>query len=299
MEKTPRRLRRFYRQAEQKTGQHRRGGDAEERNGNEEDYYGLGAGYDTPAYSEHSPHQPLSGIPTMSYEDINIDEKNYRELKKFEQKKKEEDLALVEIAKFKEKNKRMPNKEEAEQIAENIYTQLKDSNVSELYPKEEIAESEAQQTEGKRENWRDRRSRRAMRRGEVKENPVEEEKGIEPIAPVSAEPIKNIKSLLEDESFDIGDEKKSPGKKNGADNEFDLGEGFDEEGGEINLDEEPEEIVAVEKADKKENLCTNCKAKTDKIIYCPKCGKAYCAKCAAAYSEGKYSCPSCGTKTKI
>lgn len=298
MNKIPRRLRRFYRQAEQKTARGQ-GGAGHRKGGSEEDYYGLESGYDTPAYAGHFPREDLSSMPTMDYEDLNINEQNYRELKRFEQKKKEEALALEEIERFKEKNKRMPSKEEAERIAESIYNQLKESNVEELYPNEEGAGTEGGGRTTGRQNWRDRRARRERKKGEAAGDASPEEKIPEMKAPAPAEPIKDIKALLEDESFDIGGRKNLKNKKSAAENEFSLGEGFDDETDNLNIEEEPEEINPVEKLEKKGDVCPNCKAKTEKIIYCPKCGKAYCSKCASSFSEGKYSCPSCGAKTKI
>ena len=59
---------------------------------------------------------------------------------------------------------------------------------------------------------------------------------------------------------------------------------------------ESEKIVL--KSEKIKTWITDAK-KIEKVIYCPKCGKAYCTKCSASYSEGKYSCPGCGAKTKI
>lgn len=296
MDRVPRRLRRFYRPVEKKYGD---GGHRQGSGRDENDYYGIDADYkDVSSYTSPE-RQQLGSIPTMNYEDLEIDPKNYRELKKFEQKKKEEELALLEINRFKETHNRLPSKEEAEQIAENIYSQLKESDVSELYPASEEENGGESNEAGGRKGWRERRLRKDRQKRDSKEAEGEEMKI--PMAlqtPQSAEPIKNIKALLEDESFDLKEKggPKKGGKKSVE--EFDLDEDFGEESDELDLGE-AEEAVSIEKLDKKGSSCPNCKAKTEKIIYCPKCGKAYCSKCAASCAEGKYSCPDCGTKTKI
>jgi len=246
--------------------------------------------------------RPLLGeIPSMSYEDLEKNKKNYEELKHIEQKNMEEKLALDEVERFKKTHNRMPTKEESEKIAETLYTQLKNTDVNALYAN--VKENQSQipgSMEGLPNDYgheTNRRSRRTLRADAKKQGQIpttDANLGKEPSIPqqtsqsVGAE-IADVKSLLEDES----DEK---GKKRKAEDEFDLGLGDDvsstPEGGEIGGEEEIENIELSDK-----EICPNCKKETEKVIYCSKCGAAFCKICAK--KEGNNTiCPKCGTKTK-
>jgi len=100
----PRRMQRFYREKNKTTA------------GNET-YY---------------PEEEYSKIlPSMEYEDLekHLSDENKKEMKRLEQGDLEQKLALFEVEKFKKTNKRLPNKKESQQIADSVYTQLKESDV--------------------------------------------------------------------------------------------------------------------------------------------------------------------------
>ncbi|MFA5126361.1 MAG: hypothetical protein WC462_05165, partial [archaeon] len=91
-ENVPRRMMRFYRNAEQKQLD-------EDKEYGKEDFVAPNG------------RPILSEIPSMSYEDLELDKKNYEELKKIHEKNLEEKLALSEVENFKNRHNRLPTKE--------------------------------------------------------------------------------------------------------------------------------------------------------------------------------------------
>jgi hypothetical protein len=144
-ERVPRRMQRFYREAvKEKTqinaeyaGEYSEpGSDYNEtysrRDYSREDSYNGGlenAFKKVDSIDPNAKKNELDSIPSMDYEDLRLDEKNARELKKIGENEMEEKLALFEVEKFRHEKNRMPNKEETSKLAENVYTQLKSDNV--------------------------------------------------------------------------------------------------------------------------------------------------------------------------
>lgn len=248
-ERVPRRMKRFYRQQDQP------------QTDNEN--------YSSENYSEKEDYlNTESHLPSMDYEDLEIDEKNYQEIKKIEQMNLEEKLTLLEVQKFKKEKKRLPNKEEAEQIADNLYTQFKNS----------------EETATKEESPRSSRERR--RRERTKHEKNEESADIPEEINVPQEPINtnaNIKDLFSDTET-IGKKKKG--------DDFDLGIDLDASEENDDLDELKE--IKTLTGDE----CPNCEQEHEKTIYCSSCGTAYCEKCAKGKDANGYACPKCGTKNK-
>ena len=310
-EEVPRRLKRFYRESgvrqegEKVTGSERRG-KAEQ----EQDYSDFDDG---------------SGkkIPSMEYEDLNAqekvpDEKNSAEIEKLEQKGLEEKIALVEIEKFKQEKKRLPTKEEFDQIAENIFTQLKASDVDALYPElmkaqgtpgraqrraaaigaapaqglektqnsipaEDAAPTQAQ---GRLGRLRGRDLRNA-----AKQKAKEGNLGAPPTLSQETSEA-NIKDLLGEET---------PIKKEELEGEFDLdldekGAGVEGAGEEKKAEEENLEDLDLKGLEGGE-ICPACKSETEKVYYCSACGTPFCGKCGKK-SENNYVCQKCGAKVK-
>jgi len=291
-EKVPRRMRRFYRQKEASNEAYESG-----TGGTAAQSAARYSNYDRPNYEEPVVDRSvLAQIPSMEYEDVKIDQKNAQELKKIEEQNMEEKLALIEVERFKKENKRLPNKHEHEQIAENIFTQLKGMS----------AEGVAEQKDEQRAS-----TSRRMRRGRAqleKENPlaqkqipaegkIQKEPSFQ--SGPAAAPIANIKDLLKDDAS-IG-----AGSGSSLDKEFDLG--FEGSEGSEDKSAGPESIESLEETgdlDLKEmkgmgEVCPNCKKESEKIIYCPKCGTAYCENCAKSKQGNEYTCPKCGAKTKV
>ncbi len=185
-------------------------------------------------------------------------------------KKKTMDLALKEVKRFKETHKRLPTKEEYDEIAENIYSQLKGER-----EKERV---ERRGARVKKHTGRDRRK--------GKKDEKEEELPKEPVPKPAIGTAADIKGM------DIAD-LFGEGKKKSKVGEGEL-EGLSDFGGEE--DEFSMEGFGDEK-EKKEG-CPNCKKPTELIIYCPECGAAYCPACAKkiekAAGKTKYYCPKCG-----
>ena len=156
-EKVPRRMKRFYREAhEEKQAIEQEYGDYNEPTSRferhkptyDDEYSGsLESAFEKvdtlPAGQEK---KTLGGLPSMDYEDLNLDEKNEKELKKIGESEMEEKLSLFEIERFKKENKRLPNKDEEGMLAENVFEQMKQEK--------EISE----QSRGSRRRGRDRRA---------------------------------------------------------------------------------------------------------------------------------------------
>ena len=230
-----------------------------------------------------------SKMPTIRYEDLpTLDKKNFNELRMIQAKNLEEKLALMEIEKFKKEKKRMPNKSEAEQIAENIFAQLKNSDI---YEEKEPPVGQ----EGPRRLNRGRRREREERKraNEEDKNNLRKTEGSAQ-APIQSSNVINVKDLFKDDS--TGEEEIHEG------DEFSL---------DLNLEEKPkskktgkekkgksndEEIEKMEEDDTDKIKCPNCKKVTQKVLYCPKCGKAFCGNCGNKNKEGKVTCPKCGEK---
>ena len=203
---------------------------------------------------------------------------------------------------------RLPTKQESAQIAENIYSQLKNTSPEELYPA--LASKQGEPAGSALEP--SRRSRRAKEEAKKSQtNSIASQSlslGTEPsFNQTPATSAANIKNMLSDEEV-----KKKPSQNS----EMDLGMG-DEGGDEMEVasleedsfgsdssssPEKIEDIGNLEFGEAKESAvqkCPSCKREAEKIIYCPKCGNAYCKSCAkSATPLGEYTCPKCGTKTK-
>ena len=265
-ENVPRRMMRFYRNAEQKQLD-------EDKEYGKEDFVAPNG------------RPILSEIPSMSYEDLELDKKNYEELKKIHEKNLEEKLALSEVENFKNRHNRLPTKEESNQIAENLYTQLKNTDMSKIYP--EMASQQSMEMGQGRKNRRLARARaKETGSNEIQNEEIKSEQQ-QFQQPVSSN-IVDVKALLEDNT--------DMDKKSKKGDEFDLG--LDEDMGENNeiIGEENTREGEEEELDKKQK-CPNCKKGTEKIIYCPKCGTAFCENCAKK-EAGQIVCPKCGQKIK-
>ena len=157
-------------------------------------------------------------------------------------------IAVGEVKQFKEKHKRLPQKDEYTQIAESIFKQLKEKMESE------------RKTERKE---RGRKTRKEEKK-ETVQKPLQK-------TGTAASELKSleIKDLLKENSSGTG---------SGENNEFDLS-GFDTENTEKkcpNCENNAEEIIFCPECGSA--FCKNC-AKTENIgtekkVLCPKCGKA-------------------------
>ncbi len=253
-EKVPRRMKRFNRQEKNNENSY------EQYNSNNKNQINP---------MDNSLKYADTKLPTMAYEDVNIDEKNLQELKKIEQLNLEQKLALLEVEKFKKQNKRLPNKKEAEQMADSLYTQFKNN------PEMLSVEGNMNENYESKENLNGREKRRQMREKRKEQTSPQQntyQSDIQENAPILSS---NIKELFSDE------------KKQGKD-EFDLGLDLDDTENDFDNDNEIKSI-----SDFDEKTCPHCGKPTEKIIYCSKCGTAFCKNCA---KDKKSVCPKCGTK---
>lgn len=272
-ENMPRRLARFYREQNNqnynydynKQPQPQNTNQRHSRENNEEDYYLI-----------QSNQIQKDQLPTMDYEDVNLelDKKNREEIQKIREKNLVEKLALEEIEKFKIQNKRMPNQKEEEQIAENLFKQLKET------PPEEGSKRYSRQNRNNKQN--------------LKESigiPGEELKEMESIKEGENNDEHNtVKDLFAEDNF--------KSKKRKENDEFDLGMGDLSETSENKLDNTDDLDSISEFNLEDESICPNCQKSTEKIIYCSKCGTAFCSNCVKMI-ENEKTCPKCKTKVKI
>ncbi len=282
-EYVPRRLRRFYRKNN-------------EAPQNEEQRYSQNVGQDVGSWGLNETDQAfneiekndLEKIPSMSYEDLSIKEKNLKDIAAYEKKNVESSLAENEIEKFKRENKRLPSKQESEKIAENLYVQLKDNPID--YGEQTAGLSRRELRRHGRNRGQEQMLGTAMP-GEVPQEQVQ--KGAE----VQKQKVADIKSIIEDE----------PRKKKIEADEFDLGLSSEDSDG-LSLSEDANDTESIDDLGNMdlnlgEEICPNCHKNTEKIIYCSKCGAAYCQSCAKKTSgneaKNEIICPKCGTKTKI
>ncbi len=310
----PRRLRRFYRKGEQNQEQtpeqnyysnqqvNDNGADNYEPGFNQN--YGQAESFDKNNEKEKS---DLERIPTMDYEDLSIDERNKKDIQRFEKEDSEKRLALEEIEKFKKQNNRMPNKKETEQIAENLFTQIKNNPIN--YPGAQNVGQSYSTRRGRNRNESNNDSGLSMeqkmnqtdklsiaqgtpksRQRNLNQNIVPQENATNELEEMGKE---NIKDLFDD----------NPKTKKETKDEFDLGLDSELSNSDITKNdlEEIEEKDTIEDivGNKDSEMCPNCKQQTQKIIYCPQCGFAYCKSCAKGIVDGQAICPKCGTKTKF
>jgi len=181
-------------------------------------------------------------------------------------------VAVAEIKRFKKEHKRMPKKNEYEQIADSIYTQLKEQQEKQKAIEKENARTGREKKEKPGRGSQRKGTKQGNRKKEVDEI-MAKIKGMKKAGKNAAKPKPVEKAIpkavsLEDESIE---------------NIPELGE---EDMGLKSLEQE-------EKAKK----CPSC-GKGTELIYCPECGTAYCEKCAKKVEEvagkKKYYCPKCG-----
>ncbi len=273
----PRRLARFYRNSDAKEQQENNEYDQQTPQVSPQSRFERKQNESEENYDLDKP----KGIPSMDYSDVNLeaDKKNLDELKKLQEKNLVEKLALGEIEKFKMQNKRMPNSKEEEQIAENLYKQIKEDSTN--------SEGNSSQGSLRGRNRRGRTNETQNAGQGFGESPEEEQ--VQPIAPTQTQSsdVSDIKDLFGEEN----EEKQTKGKQK---DEFDVDlsdmSETSSEGDDIN---QIEDLGTEEKS-----ICPNCKKPTEKVVYCSKCGTAFCSNCAKTQGTDKV-CPKCGTKIKL
>ena len=256
--KVPRRMRRFYRSDEQVP----------------DNSYSN--------YSDNGMPPDFGNLPSMDYEDLqkNMSDENKQEIKRLEQGDLEQKLALFEVEKFKKKNKRLPNKAESQQIADTLYTQFKDT--------EDLSADVSKEGRRKRGERRDRNKGPPSKRKRTARNEAMRDEAARDEAIMPKGNIKDMFGVAGTTSgAGIADEfKLDLGGNTGSKNNDDLSELEDlESSDDFSLDSMDDQ-----------SACPSCKQKTDKVIYCSKCGNAFCNKCGL--KNGELICPKCGTRVK-
>ncbi|MDD5163659.1 MAG: hypothetical protein PHD95_05640 [Candidatus ainarchaeum sp.] len=266
-EEIPRRMKRFYRKPE-----------------TEEAAFGN---YDSTETREPVQKAEKKDIKDLILEDINAQEKK---------SPKAMEIAVGQVSEFKAKHNRLPSPDEYDQIAENIFGQLKEKEESQKF-------SEAKGREIKRiptiaqgnQQAAEQPSQQAQRRGRTKAERMAAKTGtgFEEGQQAAQESSLNQSELKKLEIKDLLKEDSDELKEFEEGNEEENSES--EESKEFNLSElGNEEETGEEK-------CPNCGKTTEEIIFCPECGSAFCEQCAKIErigSEKKIVCPKCGKTTK-
>jgi len=256
----PRRMKRFYRNGEQTSSRNI-------------------------PYSQEPQETDFGNIPSMEYEDLekHISDENKKEISRLEQTDLEQKLALFEVEKFKKENKRLPNKKESQQIADNLYSQFKESGEL-LGQSDTVDKREGRNRRNRGERMPPSKRKRMQREGAIQEAEA---------ADASILPKGNIKDL-----FESGSET-GKGNSKSFEDEFKLDVGGEEKSDEEDFGElenlDSNDDFSLGSLDEK-GSCPNCNEKTDKVIYCSKCGAAFCEKCGK--KGGEIICPKCGIKVK-
>ncbi len=196
-----------------------------------------------------------------------------------EVKEKSTEIAVKEVDKFVNENKRYPSKEEIDKIAESVFEQLK-KELNEEQEKRFEDDIDLEFLKNERQQARRRPSRREKSKVENKsQEKIEEQPEEEQTAAIVLPEKEEEEEIGYSENIE-----KIAGIEEVASLEDDLSieDDFD------NVEKEMEE---------KHGVCPRCKSKTDEIIFCPNCGEAFCNHCAKAIEtlpEGiKYTCPNC------
>jgi len=196
-------------------------------------------------------------------------------------------LALDEVEKFKEKNQRLPKKEEYDRIAESIYSQLKDQaqrkKLMERYERKMQKQKEKDARHGRKG-----RKAKGIPGEEIPAELDERNPAFDELKETSQNlSQKDIKDMSVEDLFGESKDGKVETGSTSVDDEFSL-EGMSD------LDSGPEAQA--------KNTCPKCKAPTDKVIYCPGCGAAFCEKCALHVEQigavKTLTCPECSKKVK-
>ncbi|MEM4257206.1 MAG: hypothetical protein QXZ13_03005 [Candidatus Diapherotrites archaeon] len=195
-----------------------------------------------------------------------------------EVREKSAKLAVKEVDNFVEQNKRYPNREEIDKIAESVFEQLK----------KEFSEEDEKKFENDIDlDFLDKEKTELRRKRSMKKEEKEEEKIPEKqetaaiIIPEEQDETEKYENINNIEKIAELDEVAS------LEDEISDNDDFD------NIEKEMEE---------KEGICPRCKSKTEEIIFCPQCGEAFCNHCAKAIENLpdaiKYVCPNCNTLFK-
>ncbi len=270
-EEVPRRQRRFYRQEQSENEKQQA---KPERQVERRPLSFRGEEQQKPVQGQKNAKEKTAkareqGMPEAIFDEL-------QEQKKKDAKKESMKLAVNEIRRFKEEYNRLPKGNEYDEIAENIYQQIKRQEDREK--EEQRHGSERQQQPGLATAIQQQAQPAAGKTvPEMQKMPKLDMKNLD-VKDLFGESGSEEKELkLEDISTGLEDELKL--------------EGLDE-----GIDAFPKEL----ETDK--NNCPNCKAKTEEIVFCPDCGTAFCAHCAKSASTEagitKYVCPKCSKEVK-
>ncbi len=212
-------------------------------------------------------------------------------------------LASEEYELFVSKHRRVPKGREYDEIASNLYDQIKDDGSGEEHGRgRRSRRDESLGEEEKEKTSRGRRSR-SSRHGKRDEQENEEEPGeikdIEDsdVGETGSMEDLSVKELLgADSGKDTANQaiEKSSNFEGGVP---DFSEDLELKGLEDGVDNISEEL----ETDK--NSCPSCKSKTGELIFCFECGTGFCPHCATKAKKigdiTHYSCPKCGAEVKV
>lgn len=178
-------------------------------------------------------------------------------------------LALREVKRFMEQNRRLPRENERDEIAENLYSQLREDLPTSSKTSEKGSLSVAQRATERRARASEEKEVFEKEPATIPSNTETNTNG-SANAPTTSMGL-DLRGLMLDDPL-LG------------------GKGASSSGGDYS------DNLMVEKKDVN-NSCPHCQVKTDTIVYCPNCGNGFCPNCAkSAKSEGdrtNYTCPIC------
>lgn len=243
-------------------------------------------------------------------------------------KERGEELTRQRVKSFIAEKNRYPTENEYDEIAENVYEQLKSEYVKPKTPAEterKITESAlgpqpAEQPLNKREQ---RRLEREKHRGiSQQQAATRAPPQLRATVPPRAERRRRKPGEEAEEEFPISEtpaseEQPTPAElfgdeEKGNEEITETEEAAESEGkkeaeelfGEEEKGEAEEEAPATEELEQKER-CPTCHRQTEKLVYCPNCGNAFCESCTkqriVLLDKIKYQCPKCKAefKTKL
>jgi predicted RNA-binding Zn-ribbon protein involved in translation (DUF1610 family) len=260
-ENVPRRMKRFYRNQKEEAG-----------------FENSVESFENP-----EPKKTENDIRDLILEDIGAQEKK---------NPKAIEIAVSQVNQFKAKHNRLPNLNEYDQIAENIFGQLKEEEESQKFVAAQGREIKRIPTTAQgNQQEAQQPMQQAPRRGRTKAERTAAKTGSEQLEQEQQTENQNdlkkleIKDLLKEESDEL--------------KEFD--ENKEEESGETEEENEFNLSGLGREETQSEEKCPNCGKTAEEIIFCPECGSAFCEQCAKIErigSEKKIVCPKCGKTTK-
>ena len=215
--------------------------------------------------------------------------------------------AMQQVQKFKEKEGRLPEGNELDEIADNLFDQVR-KNTEELQEPQPKKTIQPTQKTGPAANppahGRFRRTQQPSANIPLPSEPLSNARNRR-IAdqPAAPQPPQPAPTTSVQELFGSSEPKKKPVEKKPESDDFDLGALTESLGGTEDLEKEmgslEKEMEGIHQGmETEKNKCPTCSTRTEDLAICPKCASIFCSHCAkTAKNLGnaiEYACPKCG-----